>query len=67
MMEALIKGNKVAEMLGISKSTVYEWSRLGKLPCVVLSRGDGRAVRRWRRSDIEKFVTDGAMPDRGLR
>ena len=58
--DRLLRADDVAEMLGIARSTVFDWNRQGKLPCVVLNRGNFRAVRRWRLGDVQRFVERGA-------
>ena len=56
----LLVVHEVAALLRVSRSTVAEWSRRGLLPSVVLSRGRGRSVRRWRAADVEAFIERGA-------
>lgn len=48
----LLTDRAVGALLGLSKSTVWEWTRKGKLPQPVRMG----SCTRWRRSDIEKFV-----------
>lgn len=55
----LLTAADVADLLQVGRSTIYEWSRRGDLPCVVLRRGRGRAVRRWAPSDVEAFIRAG--------
>lgn len=54
--ERLLLASEVADLLRVSRSTVYEWARLGLLPSVVLRQGRGRAVRRWRPEDIKALI-----------
>ena len=59
--EPLLKADEVARMLGIARSTVFDWARKGELPSVVLRRGNFRAVRRWRPADVRKLIEEGAV------
>lgn len=52
----LLTAAEVADLLRVSRSTVHEWARRGELPSVVLRKGRGRSVRRWRQQDIDAFV-----------
>lgn len=55
--DALLTAADVADRLRIARSTVYELSRTGELPSIVLSRGLRRAgVRRWHARDVDAFV-----------
>ena len=47
---------EVATFLRLGRSTVYEMSRRGELPSVVLRQGRGRSIRRWRACDIDAFI-----------
>ncbi|MGH3426909.1 MAG: helix-turn-helix domain-containing protein [Terriglobales bacterium] len=49
----LLTRKEVAELLGVSDSTVHRWARDGKLPRHVTWPS---GQRRWRRSDIDKLV-----------
>ena len=51
-MEKLLKINYVAELLGVSVSSLRNWERDGKLVSV---RTPGNH-RRYKQSDIEKFL-----------
>jgi len=55
----LLTAEDVADLLRVGRSTVYEWARRGDLPCVVLRRGRGRAVRRWEPDAIDAFIRAG--------
>lgn len=55
-LERLLTAEEVADLLRVSRSTVYEWARLGLLPSVVLRAGRGRSVRRWRQQDLDAFI-----------
>ena len=52
----LLVADEVAATLRVARSTVYDWTRRGILPCVVLRTAPTRAVRRWLQSDIEAFI-----------
>ena len=58
-MDDLLKAKDVAQMLAVAPSTVYDLTRRGVLPCVVVSRGASRACRRWRRADIAALIEAG--------
>jgi len=53
----LLTAQEVADFLRVSRGTVLEWSRRGLLRCVVLRVGRVRAVRRWRRVDVEALIS----------
>ena len=55
-LERLLTAPEVAVLLRLGKSTIYEMSRRGELPSVVLRRGRGRSIRRWLRDDIDAFI-----------
>jgi excisionase family DNA binding protein len=55
----LLTASEVADLLRVGRSTVYEWSRIGSLPCVVLRHGRGRSVRRWEPAAVEAFIAAG--------
>ena len=55
----LLTAEDVADLLRVGRSTIYEWTRLGDLPCVVLRRGRGRCVRRWEPAAVEEFIRRG--------
>ena len=45
-----LKVKELAQRLGVSRSTIWEWSRTGKLPKPVKL---GDAVTRWRSDEVE--------------
>jgi excisionase family DNA binding protein len=53
MTNRLLTAEDVAELLGVPKSWVYEQSRTGNLPTVMLGR-----YRRYRREAIEEWVRE---------
>jgi excisionase family DNA binding protein len=53
---------RVAQLLGVPKSWVYEQSREGRIPTVTLGR-----YRRYRREAIEAWVAQLESPARGAR
>ena len=57
--EPLMKANDVAKLLGVARSTVFDWARRGVIPSVVLHRGERRAVRRWRPDELREFMAQG--------
>jgi excisionase family DNA binding protein len=52
MIEQLLRGAQVAEVLGVSKAYAYQMMRLGRIPSVRI----GRSIR-VRPSDLETFIT----------
>jgi excisionase family DNA binding protein len=50
-MEKLLTAVEVAERLGVKKNTIWDWSRRGKIPTVILPGGDMRyspkALENW--------------------
>lgn len=59
MSQALLKREEVAEYLGVSPQSVYNWSKSGKLPAPIKI---GRLAR-WRKSDIDNFIeSNGTTP-----
>jgi len=57
---SLLTANEVAELLNIKRSTVYEAALKGRLPAVPLWKNNRRTFLRFRRSDIEKFISERA-------
>lgn len=49
---ALLRAKGVAEYLSISRQTVWNWVKAGRLPEPI--KVEGATV--WRRADIDKFV-----------
>ena len=62
MTGSLLTAGEVADLLGVPKSWVYEQSREGRIPTVVLGR-----YRRYRKEAIEQWVTQLEAPARGAR
>lgn len=48
--------DEVADLLKISRATVYRWINEGRLPCPVKVGGNGSRTSRFRRSDVLKHV-----------
>jgi excisionase family DNA binding protein len=59
LMEAMLNTNQVAELLGMSVSTIRKWVHYGYIPHVKL----GRAVR-FRERDIEAWTEEKAEKGR---
>jgi excisionase family DNA binding protein len=59
----LLRAEDVAELLGVTRSWVYEQSRRGRIPTVTLGR-----YRRYRRDAIEIWIreVEAAQRRRGL-
>ena len=58
---SLLTADQVAALLGVTRSWVYQQSRLGRIPTVTLGR-----YRRYRREAIEAWVRQLECPTRGL-
>jgi excisionase family DNA binding protein len=54
--ERLLAIDEVAQMLGVTKSTIYSWTHRNKIPYVKL----GKRCLRFRESDILKWVADSS-------
>jgi excisionase family DNA binding protein len=55
--EPLLRPEEVASLLGVKKSSVYEYARAGRLPCIKV----GRHLR-FLRADIEQWVLRQRRP-----
>jgi excisionase family DNA binding protein len=55
MTESMMTAADVAELLGLSTSTILDWFEAGKLPGFKLG---GRAVR-FRRSEVDDWIENG--------
>jgi prophage regulatory protein len=53
--ERYLKVNEVAAMLGVSRSTVWRWRKVGFLPAPYKIR---ERMIRWREKDIEEWMED---------
>ena len=63
MSDRLLRVDQVAEMLGVGRRTVYDWTRQELLPVVVLRPGE-RKTMRWRESDIDRWIRQRTIPGR---
>ena len=57
MSSGLLTPLEVSEMLGVDDSTVLKWFHLGKIPGVILNRGQRRTCVRFRAEDIQRFIS----------
>jgi excisionase family DNA binding protein len=53
---ALLKDFEAAAYLAIGVTTLKRLTRLGWLPVVMLTLGSRRAVRRWSRAALDRFI-----------
>jgi excisionase family DNA binding protein len=53
---------EVARQLAVKVATVYAAAASGRLPCVKLWKGRRRALVRFRQSDVDALICDGAAP-----
>jgi len=55
--EKLLTANQVAEILGLKKTTIYNWITTKKLPFPVVHIGNGRLKRvRFKQSDLRAWM-----------
>jgi excisionase family DNA binding protein len=52
----LMTASEVAGLLRLKPSTVYDAALRGRIPCIRLWEGRRRAVVRFHRKDIERFL-----------
>ena len=65
-MEALLTAAKVADLLGISKPTVYRLADQGILPAVEVAKRKRQRILRWRPETVEKFVASREQQKAGV-
>jgi len=58
----LLSTGQVARALGVSTITIHRYAAAGLIPFVKLGAGDARALRRYRASDIARFVESRLAP-----
>jgi prophage regulatory protein len=59
--DAMLRVTTVAEILGIGKSTLWEWVKKGEFP---RPRALGRHLVRWRAGDVMQWCRDREAADR---
>ena len=59
----LWKAKDVADHLGVQVSTIYQWSREGYLPCILLGVGKKKSVR-FNQADVEDWVVERSKSGR---
>jgi predicted DNA-binding transcriptional regulator AlpA len=47
-----LRANKASEYLGIGESTLWRWTREGKVSCIKLSE----KVTVWQKSELDRFI-----------
>ncbi len=62
--EGLLTAEEVARLLRIKPATVYDAAAAGRIPCVRLWKGKRKALLRFKRSEIEKLISDRSIPAR---
>lgn len=55
---SLLAADEAAAILHVKVGTIYDWASRGVLPHVRILAGKRRAVIRFRRSDLERFIQD---------
>jgi Helix-turn-helix domain len=58
----LLTTGQVAKALGVSTITIHRYSAAGLLPSLKLGTGDARSPRRYRASDIARFLESRLAP-----
>ena len=61
--DKLLKPKQVADLLKVTTSTIYQWSREGYLPCINLGVGKKKAVR-FHQDEIEIWVLESSKKGR---
>jgi excisionase family DNA binding protein len=59
--DELFTAAEVARALRVKTSTVYEAAAHGRIPCIRLWQGKRRSLLRFRRDDIEAFLSARAV------
>ncbi len=54
--DRLLTPKQVAEMFGVAITTVHRMAYQGQLPHIVLRRGKRKAIIRFKRESLEKFL-----------
>lgn len=62
--DGLLTAEEVARLLRIKPATVYDAAAAGRIPCVRLWEGRRKALLRFKRSEIEKLISDRSIPAR---
>lgn len=57
-MEPLLKVEEVTSLLGVERSTIYDWVHQRKIPHLKLANGR----LRFRRSTLEKWLEKSSVP-----
>jgi excisionase family DNA binding protein len=60
---AMLDAYTVAQMLNVKVTTIYAAAKNGKLPHVVLWRGQRRPLLRFRRTDIERLINGPTLSE----
>ncbi len=60
--DVLLTAEQVAEILALKPQTVRDAAWRGKLPCVRLWQGKKKSLLRFRRRDIEQFISERHVP-----
>jgi prophage regulatory protein len=55
----IIRYSDLADLFGVSKSTIWRWRRSGSFPCHIAL---GPRAIGWRESDIEKWLISNTQP-----
>ena len=67
MREPLLNVADIAALLNVKVSTVYEWARMGYIPCIRLGTGNKKPCLRFRWSEVERWVQEKESQGRSTR
>jgi excisionase family DNA binding protein len=62
MENELLTAPEVASLYRVKTVTIYAAAKAGKIPHIILWAGRKRPLLRFRRSDIEQFLAERAIP-----
>jgi len=54
--ESLLTAEQIAQMLNVQRSTVYEWVRMGYIPCFRLGTGKKKPLVRFSLSQVQEWL-----------
>jgi len=64
---SLLTAEQIAQMLNVQRSTVYEWVRMGYIPCFRLGVGKKKPLVRFSLSIVEEWLKQRAVQGRTKR
>ena len=64
---SLLTAEQIAQMLNVQRSTVYEWVRMGYIPCIRLGTGKKKPLVRFSISIVEGWLKQKEVEGRTRR